>query len=166
MDSSFDSAIESTPPPAVRSLRSKFEHLAVAISPSPPRTYLGLLSPEPTSPPRPRAVSGSQETRPQYGHLRSASSSSDLRTGSKRPPPPPPRGAKPIRPSSPAPSLLLRPVPIPNSSPLLPSISLLSSSPGKSSLIPIYGDNEAPSQGGVASLRTKFLWVPFFATIL
>lgn len=151
----MESTIESTPPPAVSSLRSKFEHLAVVTPPSLARTHLGLSS-DPTGP-RPRAVSGSQETRPQYGHLRSASSSSDLRTDSKRPPPPPPRASKPVRPSSPALPPLLRPVPIPNPSPLLQSRALLSSSSGRSSLVPVCGDNGAPSQGGVASLRTKFL---------
>src|SRR5882762_11670688 len=80
----MDSVIETTPPPAVSSLRSRFEQLAVETSPG---HQPGLLAVDP----RPRAISGTQETRPQYAnHLRSTSSSSDLNTGAKRPPPPPP----------------------------------------------------------------------------
>lgn len=151
--------IESKPPPPVSSLRSRFEQLAVQTQPSSskPSPQLGLLSPEQTSP-RQRAVSGTQETRPQAVHLRSASSSSDLKYGAKRPPPPPPpRGAKPA--TSPSPSPLMRPVPIPNSTPLTSNIGLPSSSPGKSSTPSSTGDREVPTTpqlGGVASLRHKF----------
>lgn len=161
-----DSEIESKPPPPVSSLRSRFEQLGVGPVPtlSNSQSSLGLLSAEPTSP-RQRAVSGSHEERPQYStsHLRSASSSSDLKSGAKRPPPPPPppRGLKPTGSApSPAPSPLLRPTQLPNSTPTMSNIALLGSSPGKSTLAPPRVDDgvvpSTPPQGGVASLRNIF----------
>ena len=161
MSSSRDSVIESTPPPAVSSLRSRFEQLAVD---SLSRTQFGLLSVEPLSP-RPRAISGTQETRPQHGHLRSASSSSDLNTGAKRPPPPPPPPRGSIKPGfssaspspSPSASPLLRPVPVPNSSPSHLSAAQTGSSPERSLLMRAEGEmSPTPTLGGVASLRNKF----------
>jgi hypothetical protein len=159
--SSRGSIIESTPPPAVSSLRSRFEQLA-ADSFSRPQS--ALLVPDPSSP-RPRAVSGTQEPRPQqHGHLRSASSSSDLNTGIKRPPPPPPPPPRASSRSSlvssaaptPSASPLLRPVPIPNSSNALHGSSI---SPGKSPSMSLQVEDEASSMapvGGVASLRNIF----------
>lgn len=127
MDQRVSGEIDTQPRPAVQSLRSRFEQLAVDTSgssshsrgPSSSNKYLGyqgdLLTP--TSP-RPRASSNTySNTHVDIHHLRSSSSSSDLKTGVKRPPPPPPsRGSK--GPSgSPIPgSPLLRPVPVPPSS--------------------------------------------------
>lgn len=135
--------IESTPPPAVSSLRSRFEQLAASNgSPAPgpkrPLSTHGLLTPEPLSP-RPRAASGSNELRPDARTLRPTSSSSDLKTGTKRPPPPPPPGRS-SRAASPAPPMsspLLRPVLVaePPSSPLVHETTLpdsRSTSPSKS----------------------------------
>ena len=148
----MDSDIEAQPPPLVSSLRSRFEQLAVKTH-SKPSQQLGLLSPESTGP-RPRAVS-TQETRPQATHLRSSSSSSDLKYGAKKPPPPPPppRGVKPLASSSP----LMRSVPMPYST---PTIGLPGSPPRKSMTAISGGDCQIPGTpplGGVASLRHKFL---------
>ncbi|KAH9928823.1 uncharacterized protein B0H18DRAFT_998868 [Fomitopsis serialis] len=133
MDSSSSPDIESTPPPAVSSLRSRFEQLAAGSSAAPghkrPLSSHGLLTPEPSSP-RPRAASGTDELRPDARLLRPTSSSSDLKTGTKRPPPPPP--GRSSRAPSPAPlvsSPLLRPTLAaePPSSPLVHDATLPSS---------------------------------------
>ncbi|KAJ3509069.1 hypothetical protein NLJ89_g5412 [Agrocybe chaxingu] len=107
------SEIDSESLQAVKSLKSKFEQLAVQTSPHRPGSS-DFLAP---SSPRPRAVSSSVVDAP-ASHLRTSSSSSDLRVPVKKapPPPPPPRGSKTLNPSpipSPSPSPLLRPVPIP-----------------------------------------------------
>lgn len=137
MDSNQSAHIESTPPPAVSSLRSRFEQLAAdtaaaAVAKRPASTY-GLLTLEPPSP-RPRASSGHNDPKPDPQSLRPASSSSDLKAGLKRPPPPPP--ARSSRAPSPAPnaSPLLRPV-APNdppSSPLIHEATLPSNAPSVS----------------------------------
>ena len=123
--------LDTGPPPAVRSLRSRFEQLALEISQRPsPNTSSSLrqnnnnndfLIPDGgLGSPRQRSTSGTFTHVPSYPeihHLRSASSSSDLQSGINRVPPPPPsfRGPKatssPVQ--SPSPSPLLRPVPIP-----------------------------------------------------
>ncbi|KAH9843546.1 uncharacterized protein C8Q71DRAFT_3565 [Rhodofomes roseus] len=127
--------IESTPPPAVSSLRSRFEQLAAGSSAGPapkrPISTHGLLTPEPLSP-RPRAASGSNELRPDARSLRPTSSSSDLKTGTKRPPPPPP--GRSSRAPSPAPAVsspLLRATLAadPPSSPLVHETTLPTSRP-------------------------------------
>ncbi|KAI0052675.1 hypothetical protein FA95DRAFT_1253206 [Auriscalpium vulgare] len=102
------SEVDSVPPPAVKSLRSKFEQLALLeTSPKPSHTHDFLL-PQQTSP-RPRALSDPDEQQtPPSQHIRNSSSSSDLR-GKKPPPPPPPRSKKPYV-ASPFSSPLLRPV--------------------------------------------------------
>ncbi|KAI0922136.1 hypothetical protein AcW2_006915 [Taiwanofungus camphoratus] len=142
MDSSPSPDIESPPPPAVSSLRSRFEKLAADTASIPakrPTSTYDLLSPEPPSP-RPRALSSSSDFRPESQTLRPATSSSDLRTGARKPPPPPParssRAASPVPPTS---SPLLRAVPDPQSSPLIHEPSLppepRSVSPNKAALI-------------------------------
>ncbi|CCM00274.1 uncharacterized protein FIBRA_02304 [Fibroporia radiculosa] len=140
--------IESTPPPAVSSLRSRFEQLAAdtasQLTTKRPMSSYGLLTAEPASP-RPRASSGFNDPRPDIHILRPASSSSDLKTGVKRPPPPPP--ARSSRASSPAPpplSPLLRPVPA--SDP--PSLLLGSESTAPSSVRPV-----SPNKSGSLSRK-------------
>lgn len=136
--------IESTPPPAVSSLRSRFEQLAAsstspASGPKPPLSTHGLLlTPELLSP-RPRAASGPNDFRPDARALRPVSSSSDLKTVTKKPPPPPPPGRS-SRAASPAPHMsspLLRPTLAaePPSSPIVHETTLpnlRSPSPNKS----------------------------------
>ena len=125
--------VEETPTPAVSSLRSKFEKLAVDSSPKITvhsfASSNDLLAPEPGSP-RPRAMSNNDQrtgspinTRA----LRPASSSSDLKQGTsgRKPPPPPPprsRGSSPAASTKASPSL--RPVPDPPSSTPVPAASL------------------------------------------
>lgn len=105
---------------AVKNLRSKFEKLASSDL---------LTAAAPSSSPRPRATSNNYLNLPSpgspvlHGHLRSSSSSSDLRLPAKRapPPPPPPRASKILNNPSPShsPSLspLPRPVPVISPSP-------------------------------------------------
>lgn len=100
-------SIENQPIPAVKSLRSKFEQLAIDISHGRPSDSR-YLSPSSS---RPRAASGTfNEQESSVQQLRSSSSSSDLQAKLKRPPPPIP--ARPSRATSPSP--LLRPVPTPS----------------------------------------------------
>ncbi|KAI0706882.1 hypothetical protein C8T65DRAFT_220373 [Cerioporus squamosus] len=111
--------IETAAPPAVSSLRSRFEKLAADSSPA---STSSLKPPAPGShthlavPPSPRlrpAPEHDRESSDSSIHsLHPSSSSSDLKATAKRPPPPPP-----LRPSSRAPSPanprvspLLRPV--------------------------------------------------------
>ena len=98
--------VEETPIPAVSSLRSKFEKLAIDSSPSASihktASSHDLLVPEPSSP-RPRAMSNHDQSSASPVDpraLRTAASSSDLKSSAnaKRPPPPPPprsRGSSP-----------------------------------------------------------------------
>ncbi|TBU29124.1 hypothetical protein BD311DRAFT_757015 [Dichomitus squalens] len=102
--------IETTPPPAVSSLRSRFEKLAADSSAPAPSTLKPStpLTPAPAPlTPSPRPVHA-PELESNNHYLHPASSSSDLRSLAKRPPPPPP-----LRPTSRAPSPAL------NRSPLL-----------------------------------------------
>ncbi|KAI0751782.1 hypothetical protein C8Q80DRAFT_597945 [Daedaleopsis nitida] len=120
--------IETAPPPAVSSLRSKFERLAADSSTAPstlkPSSSHLTASPVPPSPRLSASpIPPSPRLRPTFEHdrepsdssihsLRLASSSSDLKAPTKRPPPPPPQ-RPPSRAPSPAPprsSPLLRPV--------------------------------------------------------
>lgn len=145
--------IDTEPPPAVRSLRSKFERLAQETSPN--GNHGEFLAPGGLLSPRPRASSSTfSDSHPEIHHLRSSSSSSDLKAGIKRPPPPPPsRGSKgptssPLLPPS---SPLLRPVPIP------PGVSnnvLASPRLGSSNVLP-NNDNDDSSLQSVTSLRNK-----------
>lgn len=127
--------IDTGPPPAVKSLRSRFEQLALETSnkPSPSSTFSqrqnngnDLLTPAGQSSPRQRSTSATFTSLPtdpgpqSHHHLRNVSSSSDLQSGINRPPPPPPpsrtlkgSSSSPIPSPSPSPSPLLRPVPIP-----------------------------------------------------
>ncbi|KZT67027.1 hypothetical protein DAEQUDRAFT_427886 [Daedalea quercina L-15889] len=171
--------IESTPPPAVSSLRSRFEQLAAGSNagqgPKRPLSSYGLLTPQPPSP-RPRAASGSNELKPDARSLRSTSSSSDLKTGTKRPPPPPPgRSSRAASPAPPMSSPLLRPTPVaepPLSSPLIHETTLPNSrsvSPNKTASLsrkppppppphfrePLVEVNPA-ARTSVSSLVTKF----------
>ncbi|KAI0637568.1 hypothetical protein C8Q77DRAFT_375154 [Trametes polyzona] len=106
---SDDGGIESTPPPAVSSLRSRFEKLAADASPASssasslkPSGSAHHLTPVPPSPrlrPHPPAEGEHDSPVPRSPLLRPVSSASDLKAATKRPPPPPP-----VRPSSRAPS--------------------------------------------------------------
>jgi hypothetical protein len=121
--------VESVPTPAVSSLRSRFEQLAVDSTIKLPSN--GRLTADPPSP-RPRAASGSsgvQPDNPRSETLRTSSSSSDLK-GSKRPPPPPP-----IR-ASPNATPLLRPTHI-SSSPSLSHIAAYGSTPNLLNMTPM-----------------------------
>ncbi|KZT13236.1 uncharacterized protein LAESUDRAFT_36084 [Laetiporus sulphureus 93-53] len=130
--------IESTPAPAVSSLRSRFEQLAAdtaatSVTSRPSSTY-GYLSPDPSGS-RPRANSAFIEAKQDLHALRPASSSSDLKSGTKRPPPPPPTRHSGSSSPSPRPSPLLRPVIIPDPSPsplVTESILVLDSRPSSS----------------------------------
>lgn len=136
--------VEETPIPAVSSLRSKFEQLAVDSSPTisvhKATSSHDLLVPEPGSP-RPRAMSNHDQRSASPVHpraLRTAASISDLQSGTntkKQPPPPPPRS----RGNSPAASVkaspLLRPVadsPLASSIPPIPSTD---ASPSRAALL-------------------------------
>ncbi|EMD31787.1 hypothetical protein CERSUDRAFT_127167 [Gelatoporia subvermispora B] len=164
--------VESTPPPAVSSLRSRFEKLAAdetshSIGRQP--SNHDLLSPD--SNPRPRALSGGFDSRPEseVHTLRAASSSSDLKAAAKRPPPPPPP-LRPSRAASPAPpsvSPLLQavpeihpPPPVPDSTPgeqVQMKLNLLSRKPPPpppSHTRPDVASVERPSD--IASLIDKF----------
>ena len=117
--------IESAPPPAVSSLRSRFEKLAadssvsshpsLKPSPAPAHSFLAPAS-TPSSPQlRPSPIpEHDRDVSEQHPHfLHPSSSSSDVRIVGKRPPPPPPSPlCPPSRTPSPAParSPLLRPV--------------------------------------------------------
>jgi len=155
--------IDTEPPPAVKSLRSRFEQLAKKPYPnsiSSPRLNgnSDFLNPGGPSSPRQRSTSGTfthlateSELHP-HPHLRSASSSSDLQFGIHRLPPPPPSRGPNGTTSSPVPSPFLRPVPIPlgvsNGNGLMPSPRL-----GYSTLPLINPDQEVLES--VASLRGK-----------
>ncbi|RDB20337.1 putative inositol polyphosphate 5-phosphatase C9G1.10c [Hypsizygus marmoreus] len=170
MERHVSGEINTDTPPAVRSLRSKFEQLAVEKSTGLNSAHNGgarsesgsrneLLAPGGPASPRPRASSNTySNSQPEIQHLRSSSSSSDLK-GTKRPPPPPPpsRGLKATPAlSSPVPaSPLLRPVPIPpisNGSPRLGSASLPTN--GNIPGLPYHAQES--SGNSVASLRNKF----------
>ncbi|KAF5371467.1 hypothetical protein D9615_009590 [Tricholomella constricta] len=170
MDQSTTEHIDTERPPAVQSLRSRFEQLAVNLSPKSHHRHSSgntgdLLAPRTPGSPRPRASSNTQSDEPSgTHHLRSSSSSSDLKVGTKRPPPPPP----PSRPSkgltgSPTPALspspLLRPVPVPpgaHGSPRLGSSSL----PTNGSVPTIISLESESSGQSVSSLRHKFANTP------
>nr|VWO96820.1 Heme/hemoglobin uptake outer membrane receptor PhuR [Ganoderma boninense] len=108
--------IETAPPPAVSSLRSRFEKLAAdsstspnaSLKPGPAHSFLAPAS-IPSSPRlKPTSVPSEhdRDASEQHPHfLHPSSSSSDLRTPGKRPPPPPP---SPL-----APPLELRPLLLP-----------------------------------------------------
>jgi hypothetical protein len=126
---------------AVKSLRSKFEQLAVD---TPSQTQVrrtsvnsNSVSGSGPSSPRPKLLSGSQvDLFVPQAHIRSSSSSSDLKISAKRPPPPPPpRIAKPS------------PSPLPSRSP----------SPVSSPQLMIVTENleEEEVLRGVAALKTK-----------
>jgi hypothetical protein len=163
--------VEDRPTPAVSSLRSKFEKLAVESSSTTSLNKItmshDLLSPDSGSP-RPRAMSISTEQRPPSSprSLRSAASSSDLK---KKPPPPPPP-ARSSKGNSPAPSVtsspLIRAVPM-SSGP--PSPTSIASPLSKAALLqrkpPLPPSSPAalsqdlpqtPGGSGVASLLNKF----------
>jgi hypothetical protein len=167
-----ESDVDSGPRLAVRSLRSKFEQMALDVSPNPQishsRSPSGTLMLSEPGSPRPRAASSSMHAVPPDAHyLRATSSSSDLKVAGKRPPPPPPpppRGSK--APPSPFGSPLLRPVPVPSFSPSTSTVSLDSSISTNSILAStnpsVLADYESPSTSpsrSVASLRNKFAYV-------
>ncbi|KAF4602682.1 hypothetical protein EYR40_005898 [Pleurotus pulmonarius] len=139
----------------VKNLRSKFEQLAVQAGGNDKRHSIAngeLLDPGRAGSPRPRAASGGEaKGRPDVHHLRSSSSSSDLRpegsptTSTKRPPPPPPpRGSKGLSPSpSPRPSPLMRPVPIPAALLNLPALE------GNQSVLPSLPPRVSSPRPGV-----------------
>ena len=113
-------AIETTAPPAVSSLRSRFERLAADSSvppshspkPSTSGTHLSA-SPIPLSPRLVASPAPDHGRIPSDSSVRSlnpSSSSSDLKAAAKRPPPPPPVLRAPS-PANPRRSPLLRPVP-------------------------------------------------------
>ncbi|KAF5374335.1 hypothetical protein D9758_004673 [Tetrapyrgos nigripes] len=185
--------IESTHIDAVKNLRSRFEQLAHHDS-SPPSaspiashrlstmSTLSTLStmsalsstsslqvPSPTTPTRVRTLSkGSDDNPPSSAtnsrHLRTASSSSDIKVSARRPPPPPPPHAQSSsRSPSPSPSQTS-----PRGSPLLRPVSSTSSLrqfSSRPSIVPLVTANndsdetidpETPTPS-VAALRNKFL---------
>lgn len=176
--------LDTGPPLAVKSLRSRFEQLTLETSqrPNSISTSSSLQNESRDviaggeSSPRQRSTSGtfthgpiSSNLHDPHHHLRSASSSSDLQFGIRRPPPPPPpsRGinhktSSPI--PSPSPSPLLRPVPIPpgamngNGSMASPRIgfSSLPSAVGRSiPLVHLSQEVLDPPVSSFASLRSK-----------
>ena len=165
---------EGSPPLAVSALRNKFEKLAHESSPalatpakaSSSTTSLlrssdtELLSPS-TS--RQRALSHVEINSESNGvpapahHIRTSSSSSDLKVGRRPPPPPPPRSPKPT--GSPG----VKPVSYPNNSvAALDKTTLISRKPPPPPTAPAATQNEETTEasglplGGVASLRSKF----------
>lgn len=123
---------------AVKSLRSKFEQLAVDTSnhvrrPSATSTTTSGSGP---SSPRARGHSGSLiDIFAPQAHLRTSSSSSELKASSKRPPPPPP-------------PRIAKPPPSPQSS--------RSSSPSRSPQLRILNeDSEEEILQGVTALKSK-----------
>lgn len=163
--------VEETHTPAVSSLRSKFEQLAVDTSKSAHRLSsastqdIALLAPPDSGSPRPRASSTSNEQKPSPKLLRAASSSSDLKVYERRPPPTPPQRNSQV--NTPAGSPLLRPTALqgPESSPIS-SPSLLSLDAKKALLArkpppppPNTPRIEPPEPVGgpsVSALRSKF----------
>jgi hypothetical protein len=153
-----DQVIDVDPPPAVKSLRSKFEKLALDTNTRRTPTTQNFLIIDPAQA-RPRAVSSSESPPPDTHYLRSSSSSSDLKT-IKRPPPPPPRISKPASPRHSA-SPLLRPVPPPTVALVATSNGSPLNSPKKttiaSNIFAHENDDTSPSSSdSVASLRSKF----------
>ncbi|KAF8075794.1 Endonuclease/exonuclease/phosphatase [Lyophyllum atratum] len=157
--------IDTERPPAVQSLRSKFEQLAANISPKSHQRHSSgnqgdfLTSSTPVSP-RPRATSNTHPNDPSDAkNLRPSSSSSDLKVGTKRPPPPPPpaRTPKTVA-SSPVPaslpSPLLRPVPVPPGANGSQRVSPASLPPNSSP------SNYELSGQSISSLRHKFASTP------
>ncbi|KAF9261315.1 DNase I-like protein [Marasmius fiardii PR-910] len=163
------SDIESESLLAVKSLRLKFEQLAV----DSPRQNKSL---EPPLSPRPRSQSSGNTalapTQSPHQPLRNVSSNSDLK-GTKRPPPPPPssshnrsRTSSPsptpsaqtdVNSSPPLPPPLLRPVPTP----------IVSSRVGSYGASTVFGSTEElnniegiPTSSSVSSLRHKFMNKP------
>ncbi|TFK80731.1 hypothetical protein K466DRAFT_368117 [Polyporus arcularius HHB13444] len=162
--------IETAPPPAVSSLRSRFEKLAADSSPAsssslkPPPAGNTHLAVPPS--PRLRTAHERESSDSSIHSLHSASSSSDLKATAKRPPPPPP-----VRPSSRAPSPanprgspLLRPVADASPSLVDHDISAEPTSPAlKPSLLarrppppPPPHDHPAQRPPGVSSLIKQF----------
>ncbi|KIY62576.1 hypothetical protein CYLTODRAFT_170901 [Cylindrobasidium torrendii FP15055 ss-10] len=145
----MDDEIETSPPPAVKNLRSKFESLAVSNDGSPPARPVSWNGSS-AGTPKPRVASTSLAP---VATSNTQTSSSELK-GLKRPPPPPPtRGSRPTTPS-PMPSPLLRAVPAPPSSPesqrhapRMPSISLIDTD--------VHEDDTGVK--GVVALRSRFL---------
>ena len=120
-------AIETAAPPAVSSLRSRFEKLAAESSPSlKPSPSGSHLSPVPSSPrlsASPAPDHGRIPSDASVRSLHSSSSTSDLKAGAKRPPPPPPPLRAPS-PANPRRSPLLRSVPDHTPSPSEPDLLL------------------------------------------
>ena len=114
--------VETSPPPAVSSLRSRFEKLAAdssasaaTLKPSSSQVHLSpnLAPPSPRLAPAPEHAHDREPSDSSVHSLRSSTSSSDLKSPAKRPPPPPPfrppsRAASPANPRA---SPLLRPLP-------------------------------------------------------
>ena len=165
-------SIETSKLPAVSSLKSHFEQIANANSQIPvnkkptvpglgfPTSSSGLLTADGGVTPRQRTSSGDfhlrvdnpgDAQRPAV-HLRSASSSSDLRS-SKRPPPPPP--TRPTKPASPSASPHLRSIPI--SSLANPSTTLAKRPPPPIPSSPIHkSDSPLPPAGNINYMRGRF----------
>ncbi|KAH7881837.1 hypothetical protein F5I97DRAFT_1932266 [Phlebopus sp. FC_14] len=158
-----NSEVESVPTPSIKSLKSRFEQLALESSATahvlatPKPVHSSALLPADATNARPRTPLGNDEqtNRSPVRDLRTSSSSSDLKpTGSRRAPPPPPpsRGKKPTH--SPAVSPLLRPVPAPA------ALRSPRASPERLSPAMKYADDnnedESPHLGNVASLRHHF----------
>ncbi|KAL5512223.1 hypothetical protein ACEPAG_3508 [Sanghuangporus baumii] len=162
---------EGSSPLAVSALRSKFEKLAhenlpasaTPAKPSSSTTSLPqnfeteLLSPVAT---RQRALSNvevdqcSNATPAPAHHIRTSSSSSDLKVGRRPPPPPPPRSPKPTG------SPVSKPVSSSNSSvAVLDKTSLINRKPPPPPT-PVQNEDTTEASGlapgGVASLRSKF----------
>ena len=168
--------VETVAQPAVNTLRSRFEQLALdtsspSSSPSPNRPIndtRDLLTAE-TPSPRARASSNPKEPSSPFDpsrHVRNSSSSSDLKAAGKRPPPPPPsRATKPS--ASPSASPHLRPVPVhAASSGYASDVSTSSQSsirrlsdrrpPPIPSALLDGESSDSPTVGSVASLRNVF----------
>ena len=172
--------IETAPPPAVSSLRSRFEKLATGSpasanaslkpSPAPAHSFLAPCS-IPSSPrlrptPTPEHDRDFSEQRAQFLHP--STSASDPRTVGKRPPPPPPSSLRPpSRTPSPAPSRspLLRPISPavsdsdgPQDTPLTPSkVAALARRPPPPP--PLSQDHSGHRAAPVSSLVKQFGYV-------
>lgn len=117
-EAAMSSEVESSPTPAVKNLRSRFEQLSQKQANVVTRSSLGPSNG--TVSPRPRTTSNTHPSSPTIEleeaerQIRHTASSSSLNSKPRRapPPPPPPRGSN-IKSPPPPSSPLMRPVPVP-----------------------------------------------------
>lgn len=154
MDPSGSSDIETAAPPAVSSLRSRFEQLGVEQTvPPASRRSLGSRSSSNQKPPE---VSSRKPSQTLNGQLSAATPAVESKI-SKRAPPVPPRTPISINAPLPASSPLLRPVPTPPASPSIGQHILPGSSPRRVVPKPREDTLSTPPSGGVAVLKSQFV---------